>query len=47
MQIMLFLYSFSFSVHCMQLATVPSEHSVAPEIWTDILGAFSQEHSEQ
>lgn len=27
--------------------TLPSENSIAPEIWTDILGAFSQEQSKQ
>lgn len=27
-------------------STLPSEHSIAPEIWTDILGAFSQEQKQ-
>jgi len=27
-------------------ATLPSEHSIAPVIWTDIFGAFSQEQKQ-
>lgn len=27
--------------------TLPSEHSIAPENWTDILGAFSREQNTQ
>lgn len=50
MQIKLF-FSLSVSVfsalHATVQATVPSEHSVAPEIWTDILGAFIQKHSKR
>lgn len=42
-----FQFQFFSALHATVQATVPSEHSVAPEIWTDILGAFIQEHSKQ
>lgn len=33
-------FQFFSTLHATVQATVPSEHSVAPEMWTDILGAF-------
>lgn len=49
MQIKQFFLQFQIfsALHATVQATLPSEHSVAPEIWTDILGAFSQKHSKQ
>lgn len=46
-QFFFFLFQFFSALHATVQATLPSEHSVAPEIWTDILGAFSQKHSKQ
>lgn len=34
------------AVMAWMISTLPSVHSTAPENWTDILGAFSQEQKQ-